>query len=69
MTIIMRADRGRYFLLVLALVMLLALTGCTSLPSQDGRTSATALDTQPAQDTPLGRAPQPRVAGPQRSAR
>ena len=63
----MRARRGRHLLIVLALLTLalltgaLTLVGCASLPSLEGRAVTTALSTDQAHATQLGRAVQPIV--------
>jgi putative cardiolipin synthase len=62
----MRATRGRRWCIHLALLAplagFLAMVGCTSLPSLDGRTLSTALDAEQARATRLGLATQPLAA-------
>lgn len=59
----MRAGRGRRWWILLAVLFgMLATAGCTSLPSQGGRTVSTALGAEQAQATRLGVAAQPLVA-------
>ena len=61
-----RAWRGRRWWVLLAalapLTGFLAMVGCASLPSLEGRTPSTALDAEQAQATRLGLAAQPLVA-------
>lgn len=56
--IVLRAGRDTRLLMLLAI---LALGGCSALPSLEGRTVTTALSAEQAQDTQLGRVVQPLV--------